>query len=436
MKKKLFRRILTASALAFFAGIAVFILTAEISLTELIVPLVLAVVVFLTISFIVARAVSAGFIKPFEDLTPENRDEVGYEEINSLIDKIGRQNQLITNQMAEIRRRQVEFKAITENMSEGFILLDKKSEIISYNKSALSILGAHEVNDGEHFIALNRSHEFVSAVGSALEGRHSDYLITLGQKVYKVFANPVTADGETSGVVIVILDITETKKREEIRQEFTSNVSHELRTPLTSISGISELLMNGMVKEEDIPKFSKNIHDEAGRLIGLVNDIIKLSRLDEGRISSENEQVDLEQTVLDIKEKLNIIAKKRNVTFITKTEPIVIDANRSVLNEMIYNLCDNAIKYNMQDGFVTVTVGLTDGKPSITVADTGIGIPPEHIDRVFERFYRVDKSHSKEIGGTGLGLSIVKHAAEYLGATLHIESQENIGTEVSITFNI
>lgn len=438
MKNKIYKGIFSASTASSLVCVAMFIIVIEVkfglSIADLALPLVLSIVIAFCVSIILSKALSARIVKPLEDINPENAKRHEYEEIEKLISKIDRQNNLITRQMAELKRRQVEFKTITQNMSEGLILLDKKSEIISYNKSALDILGAENVNDGEHFISLSRSHDFVSAVSESLNGRHSDYLINLGQKVYQVFANPVTVENDVSGVVIVILDITEKERREDMRREFTSNVSHELKTPLTSISGISELLMNGMIKPEDVTRFSKNIHDEAARLIQLVNDIIKLSRLDEGRIVAEDEDINLEEAVHSVTESLYMLAKNKGIEIEHKTTPAIITANRTILTEMIYNLCDNAIKYNKENGKVVIEVFKKDGSVVLTVSDTGIGIPTEHLDRIFERFYRVDKSHSKQIGGTGLGLSIVKHAADYIGASVSVESRENVGTKITIVF--
>ena len=439
MKNKIYKGIFLASVTSFLLCIAIFIIVIEVnlglSIADLALPLFLSTIAVLFVSIILSKAISTKIVKPLEDINPKNNKQHEYEEIENLISKINRQNNLISRQMSELKRRQVEFKTITQNMSEGLILLDNKSEIISYNKSALDVLGTENVSDGEHFIALSRSRRFVGAVNEALNGRHSDYLINLGQKVYQVFANPVTVEGDVSGVVIVILDITEKEKREDMRREFTSNVSHELKTPLTSILGISELLMNGMIKPEDVAGFAKNIHDEASRLIQLVNDIIKLSRLDEGKIIDENEEIDLEEVVRSVTENLYILAKNRDIEIEHKTMPTIITANRTILYEMIYNLCDNAIKYNKENGKIVIEVFKDGSSAVLTVSDTGIGIPTEHLDRIFERFYRVDKSHSKHIGGTGLGLSIVKHAADYIGACVSVESRENVGTKIKVVFS-
>ncbi len=402
---------------------------------ELFIPLCLLISAAVLVSYFMAKIFSGAILRPIAHIDPEKTENAkDYQELNELVRKLGRQNELIRRQMADLRRRQVEFNIMTENMSEGFILIDNKSEILSYNKSALQLLGVPDVTDGQHFLSLNRSRAFVSVVNDALQGRNGETAISIGTRVFRIFANPVKVEDKTSGVAVVVMDITEEERREEMRREFTSNVSHELKTPLTSISGFSELLMSGMVAKEDVPKFAKNIYDEAARLIVLINDIIKLSRLDEAVDPVLPDSIDLFEIAEEIKNRLALTAAENEVDIILSGEPISVVGNRSILSEMIYNLCDNAIKYNKAGGYVEISVGCTDGKKILKVKDNGIGIPNEHLGRIFERFYRVDKSHSKKIGGTGLGLSIVKHAAEYHKATVSVESKVEIGTEITITF--
>lgn len=439
MKKRIFRSIFLASlsvlALLLIAVIVVALTPNGISAEDLLPPFSLAFCAALSVSAILAKILSEAIVRPIKDIDPEKIDKAkDYEEINELVRKLGRQNELIRRQMADLRRRQVEFNIMTENMSEGFIIIDNKSEILSYNKSALQLLGAENVRDGEHFISLNRSRAFVSVVNEALKGVGGETVINIGPRVFRIFANPIKIEENPGGVAIVVMDITEEEHREEMRREFTSNVSHELKTPLTSISGFSELLINRMVADEDVPKFAQNIYDEAARLIVLINDIIKLSRLDGAVDPVLPDSIDLFEIAEEVKNRLALTAAESEVDIFLSGESAKVVGNRSILSEMIYNLCDNAIKYNRQGGRVDITVGTLDGKKFLSVKDTGIGIPSEHLGRIFERFYRVDKSHSKRIGGTGLGLSIVKHAAEYHKAAISVESKVDIGTEIRVVF--
>ena len=439
MKKRIFRSIFLASlsvlALLLIAVIIVALTPNGISAEDLLPPFSLAFCAALLVSAILAKILSEAIVRPIKDIDPEKIDKAkDYEEINELVRKLGRQNELIRRQMADLRRRQVEFNIMTENMSEGFIIIDNKSEILSYNKSALQLLGAENVRDGEHFISLNRSRAFVSVVNEALKGVGGETVINIGPRVFRIFANPIKIEENPGGVAIVVMDITEEEHREEMRREFTSNVSHELKTPLTSISGFSELLINRMVADEDVPKFAQNIYDEAARLIVLINDIIKLSRLDGAVDPVLPDSIDLFEIAEEVKNRLALTAAESEVDIFLSGESAKVVGNRSILSEMIYNLCDNAIKYNRQGGRVDITVGTLDGKKFLSVKDTGIGIPSEHLGRIFERFYRVDKSHSKRIGGTGLGLSIVKHAAEYHKAAISVESKVDIGTEIRVVF--
>ena len=437
MKKKIYFFIVLTAFIAFlFAFIPLLTLTVfNVSETVSIIIAAASLLLAIIAVSLLANAFSKKIVKPIDELDLESpRIDKSYFEIDNLIRKIGRQNRLIDQQMIDLRRRQVEFNAITENMAEGIVILDNKSEILSYNSAALRILGSENVKEGEHFISLSRSRRFVAAVNDAFEGNHGEVNITLGSQVYQIFANPVMIENQVNGAVIVMLDITEKEKREEMRREFTSNVSHELKTPLTTISGISEMFMSGMIAVADIPKFAKNIHDESTRLLNLINDIIKLSRLDEANIPDSKEEVNLADLAEETRQRLSIAAAERDIEITVAAKPVTVLGNRSVLSEMIYNLTDNAIKYNKEGGKVKIEIVLQEGKKLIRVSDTGIGIPPEYTGRIFERFYRVDKSHSREVGGTGLGLSIVKHAAEYHGATLSVESVVDKGTVISVIF--
>ena len=359
-----------------------------------------------------------------------------YDELSPLLGKISRQNEVIAQQMKSLREKQEEFTSITENMSEGFLVLDNNTDILSYNTSALRLLGAEAVPAESHVsaLALNRSAGFRSAVDGALAGKRSEQLVRQGGRCCQVMANPVLRDGEVEGAVVVILDITEREERENLRRDFTANVSHELKTPLTSISGFAEIIKNGIVKPEDIPRFAGNIYEESQRLVTLVDDILNLSRLDEADVQLEREDFDLSSLARDVAGRLKASAKKNGVVITVIGDKAEINGVKSIVDEMVFNLVDNAVKYNKQNGRVTVTVDSSSDGTALTVTDTGIGIPQADVDRVFERFYRVDKSHSKEIGGTGLGLSIVKHGAAFHNAKVSLQSTEGEGTTVRLVF--
>lgn len=376
-------------------------------------------------------------------VTPINRldlnhpaDNVVYDELSPLLSKINRQNEVIDQQIRSLREKQEEFTSITENMSEGFLVLDKNTDILSYNTSALRLLGADAAPAESHesALALNRSAGFRSAVDAALSGSRSEQLVRQGGRCCQVMANPVLREGEVEGAVVVILDITEREERDNLRREFTANVSHELKTPLTSISGFAEIIQNGIVKPEDIPRFAGNIYVESQRLISLVDDILNLSRLDEADVQLEREDFDLAALARDVAGRLKDSAKKNGVVITVIGDKTMINGVKSIVDEMLYNLLDNAVKYNKKNGRVTVTIENGQNGPTLAVTDTGIGIPQSDVDRVFERFYRVDKSHSKEVGGTGLGLSIVKHGAAFHNAKVSLESTEGKGTTVRLAF--
>ncbi|MDO4482015.1 MAG: ATP-binding protein [Bacillota bacterium] len=398
-------------------------------------PIVVVVAAALVLSLILAMRLSKRLLKPVNDMDLNNPDiDEEYVEFGPLLNKIKHQNIMINMQMKELRKKQDEFRVITENMSEGIIIIDNNTELLSYNSAALDLLDAEMPEEGGgSAIYLNRSEAFRKAIEEALSGKHSLQNMELKNRCLQIIANPVWADEEIHGAVLIIMDITEKEHRERLRREFTSNVSHELKTPLTSIYGMSEILMNGMVKSEDVKDFASSIHDETGRLITLINDIIKLSQLDEAAPGMEKEVVDLFDTAKSVTERLSSVAEKKNVGFELYGEQTPIEGVPSIIEEIIYNLCENAVKYNKDGGYVKIYVTNTGHMHgSIEVDDSGIGIPPEHLDRVFERFYRVDKSHSKTIGGTGLGLSIVKHGAAYHNGRIEIKSKVGEGTKIKV----
>ena len=383
------------------------------------------------LSYRLARQIT----KPLNAINPDNPAPLpSYPELTPLFDKLREQNRTIGKQMNELQLRQREFTAITENMREGFLLVDCKMHVLSSNHSALEVLGRRELKPGCLLYDAECSQEIFDAVDTALSGSHAELLLTIDETSWQVLANPVVASGQVAGAVVLFMDVTEREQRERLRREFSANVSHELKTPLTSISGFAELMKEGLVPPEKIPEFSGDIYKESLRLIGLVNDIIQLSRLDENSTQFQRAPVDLYDLCAQSLERLSTVAARQSVTLALTGEHAEIMGVEQLLKEMIYNLLDNAIKYNVPGGSVTASVRKSVGRTILSVADTGIGIPYAHQPRVFERFYRVDKSHSKEVGGTGLGLSIVRHAAQYHGARLELKSQPGKGTTITVTF--
>ncbi len=383
------------------------------------------------LSYRLARQIT----KPLNAINPDNPAPLpSYPELTPLFDKLREQNRTIGKQMNELQLRQREFTAITENMREGFLLVDCKMHVLSSNHSALEVLGRRELKPGCLLYDAECSQEIFDAVDTALSGSHAELLLTIDETSWQVLANPVVASGQVAGAVVLFMDVTEREQRERLRREFSANVSHELKTPLTSISGFAELMKEGLVPPEKIPEFSGDIYKESLRLIGLVNDIIQLSRLDENSTQFQRAPVDLYDLCAQSLERLSTVAARQSVTLELTGEHAEIMGVEQLLKEMIYNLLDNAIKYNVPGGSVTASVRKSAGRTILSVADTGIGIPYAHQPRVFERFYRVDKSHSKEVGGTGLGLSIVRHAAQYHGARLELKSQPGKGTTITVTF--
>ena len=389
----------------------------------------------LILAAVLANRLSKGIIRPILDLDLEHPEDCEtYDELTPLLSRLKRQNDTIQQQMNLLKQRQTEFAALTDNMSEGFLLLDRQGHVLSHNSGALRLLGVEEPEGEVNVLVLNREEPFRQAVDEALSGKRSQQMLHLNGRYCKLLANPVLADGKPAGAVLVLLDVTEQEQRDELRREFTANVSHELKTPLTSISGIAEIIKGGLVKPQDIPGFADDIYGEAQRMIRLVEDILRLSQLDEGGSSLQTEEVDLYHLAQEVAGRLTPAAVKGQVTLEVTGGPVRISGVRQLLDEMISNLCDNAIKYNRPGGRVTISVSRSDRGAELSVSDTGIGIPPEDQSRVFERFYRVDKSHSQAIGGTGLGLSIVKHGAAFHGADLSLESQPDRGTTIRLTF--
>lgn len=400
-------------------------------------PLLYILAVMFLLASCLAIRVAKRITEPMNNLDLDHPEQnIAYDEIAPLLTKIHRQKRFIKEQLDEAKRKQQEFEMITENMQEGFLILDPKMEILSCNSSMKQLLGMEEEYQHQNVLKFHRTEKFQKILKNVLTGTHQHVELKFKDIYYQLIANPVFEnDGKTvAGAVLIFMDITEKRYGEQIRREFTANVSHELKTPLTSISGFAEIMENGLVKQEDIPKFAGNIFKESQRLISLVNDIIKLSRLDEGDIFYKPEKIDLTALVKQVKERLELTAQKKGVTIKVEGQEAYIDIVPQIAEEIIYNLCDNGIKYNKEGGEVLCTIEKKKEGVLFTIKDTGIGIPLSEQGRVFERFYRVDKSHSKEIGGTGLGLSIVKHGIAYLGATMKLESREGEGTKISIFF--
>ena len=399
--------------------------------------IIITVVVLIFISLIISYRIAKAIIRPINEIDLDNPDiSENYEELKPLLHRIHQQNIRIKKQMEKLRKNREEFSIITENMSEGLVIIDKEMDVLTHNRSALEMLGSagEETIEGS-VLKLNRSDPFRRAVTEALEGRNAQTLLPMDKATYEIISNPVREKGNVSGAVLIILDVTEKEQGERLRREFTSNVSHELKTPLTSIYGVSDMIASGMVKSEDVQGFARTIKEESSRLISLINDIINLSRLDENTVPQEKTPVDVAEIAAEVTARLAGKAADHSIRLSFEGEEgQTIRGVEYILDEIIYNVVENAIKYNVPGGKVDVRVKSAGTECVLTVKDTGIGIPAADRERVFERFYRVDKSHSRQIGGTGLGLSIVKHAAAYLGGTIELESEEGKGTTVTIIF--
>lgn len=398
-------------------------------------PAICAIILIsVVVALIMSHKMATAIVKPLNKLDLENPTEIEtYEELTPILTKINKQHKQITRQMQDLRRMSDEFEQITNSMNEGLVLLDDKGTTLSINAAAKKLFGVDSDVVGRNFLTVDRSADMRHAIEKALKGKHGEFREERNGNEYQFVVNRTESEGKTVGVVILCFDVTETAFAERNRKEFTANVSHELKTPLQSIIGSAELLENGLVKPEDTERFVGNIKKEASRLVTLINDIIRLSQLDEDS-EPATESVDLYELSKEVIEVLSVSAAKRQVNLELKGESCIIKGIRRYLYEIIYNLCDNAIRYNKENGKVIIDVSQKDGNTVLSVADTGIGIPAEHQSRIFERFYRVDKSHSKETGGTGLGLSIVKHAVGYHDGTIKLDSKVNEGTVITVTF--
>lgn len=402
---------------------------------QLIVPVLWILLLMIVLSGVFAFRLSKKVVEPVNNLDLEHPEENEiYEEVAPLLSRMYKQNKEIKNQIDTARRQQEEFSIITENMQEGLVVIDRYTMILSGNSSVWKLFHVNGPKNGESVYVLNRSEEFQSIIDKALDGKHNEAVLKVDGSDIHVIANPVMREEQVEGAVLLLVNITEKLEREKLRREFSANVSHELKTPLTSISGFAEIIQDGYVKEEYVRAFAGRIYKEAQRLITLVEDVLRISQLDEGEVPYEWTETDLYQTAKNVFGTLSEAAKKQDVHLYIEGDRVQLHTVPNILEEVLFNLCDNAIKYNKPGGSVCICLTENEESVCISVKDNGVGIPKEDQSRVFERFYRVDKSHSKEIGGTGLGLSIVKHGVSFLGGEVELESTPGQGTEITISF--
>lgn len=397
-------------------------------------PIIIVIAIAIVLSLFLAYRVSRHIVKPLNELNlDEPNAESVYEEITPLVNRIASQQHQLKTQKAALKQKQEEFDTATGYMNEGIILLSESGAILSINHSATKLLGISRYCVGKDLLLFNNSFEIQELLRIAGAGNRTEKIIPIAERDYQFNASPIINDNKVSGIALIIFDITEKEKAEEARREFTANVSHELKTPLQNISGSAELLSNGLVKAEDVPKFAEQIFGESKRMITLVEDIIKLSHLDEGAEDMQRQSVDLYELADLTVRNLSPVAEAADVKLSLSGGKAIMEGVPQMLSGIIYNLCDNAIKYNRAGGSVNVDVKSTDEDAVLTISDTGIGIPLEAQDRIFERFYRVDKSRSKSVGGTGLGLSIVKHSVKLHGGEIELRSVVDKGTTIIIT---
>jgi two-component system phosphate regulon sensor histidine kinase PhoR len=395
-------------------------------------PIVIVLIAALVLSLIFADRLAKRIVEPLNALDLDRPlENDAYEELSPLLNRINRQHMQIARQLEDLNKKKDEFEQITESMQEGLVLLDQNGTILSINKAARSLFLANEECIGKDFITIERSYGVISAIQQAVRSGHAEERMEQGGRIYQLDITRIESAAKPVGAVILSFDITEQENAEQNRREFTANVSHELKTPLQGIIGSAELIENGMVKPEDMPRFVGHIRTEAQRLVTLIADIIRLSQLDEGH-ELPMEGVDMLCVASDAAAQLKAAAEAKHISMSIEGEACTVYGARSLLYEVAYNLIDNAIKYNRENGVVDIKVSRENKKVKLTVSDTGIGIAPEHQQRIFERFYRVDKSHSKASGGTGLGLSIVKHAVQYHHGEIKLKSELNKGSEITV----
>lgn len=434
MKKRVLTSIFLLTALAAIVIAAGLTMLWEIGLYDPVVVSIFLLAV-LAATAMLAYYLSGAIVAPIEMLDLSQPEKaVAYEELRPLLNYVKQQRRQIDDQIIELKEKQREFATMTENMNEGLVVINDQGYILSINARAIQILGIKEHNrhDNKHILMAKPNSELQKLVDDGLEGYYRNSIVELDGRLYQVVTNPIRNDGLTQGIVLFLLDVTEKQQQEQLRREFTANVSHELRTPLTAISGYAEIMMHGLVSEADVQPFAEKIYKEANRLITLIADIIQLSRLDEGSAQFAWEMVDVVQMVEEVVQRLQPLAQQKEVTLSIYTEPTMVAGIRQVLQEILYNLCENAIKYNRTGGNVRISVVQANGMAVMKVVDNGIGIAPEDQPRIFERFYRADKSHSRLIGGTGLGLSIVKHGVQLHHGEIQLESTLGQGTAITV----
>ena len=408
--------------------------TAGVLVMGMLQPMLVVLAAALILALVLAKRISARIVAPLNRLDLEKPLENDtYEELSPLLTRINQQRRQIDAQLRTLQQKKDEFDQITASMNEGLVLMNEKGTVLSINPAARELFHAEPDCVGQDFLTVERSHEISCAIRRALEEGHAELRVERGGREYQLDISRIESEGTVIGAVLLAFDVTEQAFAERNRREFTANVSHELKTPLQSIMGSAELIENGLVKQEDMPRFVGHIRTEAARLVTLIEDIIRLSQLDEGG-ELPFEPVNLKKLAEEASASLASAAAEKQVTIRVHGDDRQITTVRRLASEIIYNLCDNAVKYNREGGSVDVTIDGTAHGAVVTVQDTGIGIPPEHQSRVFERFYRVDKSHSRQSGGTGLGLSIVKHAVQYLGGRIELESQPGKGTTMRVHF--
>ncbi len=412
------------------SGMHMSLLAQMMNLTGTMVMILIAVAL---ISVIAARKVSRKIVRPINNIDLEHpKTESGYRELVPLLDKLNTQNIKVRRQMDELQQNRRQFELIVGSMSEGIIIADQKLNVISNNEASLKLLGIDKFNIGQSIYSMNNSDIFRHCVLNALGGIRTECVLEMTDRQCEIIASPARRIDMVCGIVVFIMDVTEKYKLDIMRREFTANVSHELKTPLTTIYGISDMLAENMVQPQDIPQFSENIRSEAERLISLVNDTIALSKLDEGMIFGEISDVDLYSLAMETVSRLEIAAAEKNISMNISGEHITVRASRNMLNDILYNLCDNAIKYGKDGGSADISLTKNKKGAVLKVSDNGIGIPEDKTDRIFERFFRVDKSRSGKVRGTGLGLSIVKHSVMQLGGSISVESRLGEGTAFTV----
>lgn len=395
-------------------------------------PVCIIMAAVLALAFFLAHRLAGRIVEPLNKLDLDNPlANNTYDELAPLLRRISQQSHQIDSQLKILQQKKDEFAQVTASMNEGLVLLDNNATILSINPAATALFHTGPQAVGQQFLTVERSREVNEAMTRALDTGHSEICLLRDGREYQIDMSRIESEGAAAGAVLLAFDVTEKRNAERTRREFTANVSHELKTPLTIILGSAEIIQAGMVKPDDMQRFVGHIHDEAARLLALIEDIIRLSQLDEG-VALPSEAIDLGAVAEDVAEQLAEKAGQHNVKLEVQADTCLLQGVPRLIHEIAYNLTENAIKYNVAGGTVKVCVANTEAGAVLSVADTGIGIPPEHQSRVFERFYRVDKSHSKASGGTGLGLSIVKHACAYLGAAIKLQSEQGKGTTITV----